>query len=222
MGAVAFSVWKSRSSLRGSCRTAFAPQCRARTKLRWVAVATLLKPMKDREYDREKLKSLFHYVISTAGARAGFGATKLYKVAWFSDAKSYVMTGRSITRSPYIREKHGPIPKDGIILRNELVREGKIKQWRGTSNEWVFSSTLPPIINSFTQEELKEIKYWIKHIDEDYTALSISEQSHDYGWEIAEMKELLPFYSILAQRLREPSEEEMDWAKKQASILGLV
>jgi hypothetical protein len=67
--------------------------------------------MADRIYDRNRLKNLIHYVIWVAGARANFGATKLYKIAWFSDARQFVLSGKSITGAPYLREKHGPIPR---------------------------------------------------------------------------------------------------------------
>jgi len=53
--------------------------------------------MTDRAFDRSRLKNLIHYVIWVAGAHANFGATKLYKIAWFSDARRFVLSGQSIT-----------------------------------------------------------------------------------------------------------------------------
>lgn len=178
--------------------------------------------MADRPYDRERLKHLFHYVIWGADARAGFGATKLYKVAWFSDARRFVLTGQSITGAPYIREKHGPIPRDGMIVRNELAAERAIEQWRGTGGEWVFKGLTPPARNVFHPDELKEIDIWIKEIDGKHTATSVSDFSHDYAWEIADMKEPLPFYSILASRSREPTEAEAARLRNKAKELGLI
>ncbi|MFA6155516.1 Panacea domain-containing protein [Mesorhizobium sp.] len=178
--------------------------------------------MADRPYDRERLKHLFHYVIWAAGARAGFGATKLYKVAWFSDAKRFVLTGQSITGAPYIREKHGPIPRDGIIVRNELAAQRLIEQWRGTGDEWVFKALVPPDRNIFHPDELKEIDVWIKEIDGKHTATTVSEFSHDYGWQIAKMKEPLPFHSILASRGREPTDAETARLRNRARELGLT
>src|SRR5436305_11989710 len=79
------------------------------------------------QYDAEKLKRLFHYVAWKAGRRDWFGATKLYKVLWFADARQYVLTGEPITGETYIREKHGPIPKHAMQVRAELERAGVIK-----------------------------------------------------------------------------------------------
>lgn len=181
--------------------------------------------MTDRAYDRTRLKSLIHYVIWAAGARPNFGATKLYKIAWFADARRWVLAGQSITGAPYIRQEHGPIPRDGISIREELVRDGAISQWRDRHFDrqgWKFKALTPPDTRAFTAEEKQVIDYWIKHIDEDHTATSISEQSHNYGWEIAKMGETIPFHSLLAERVREPNEEELEWAKDQVRRIRLI
>jgi hypothetical protein len=47
--------------------------------------------------DLEKLKHLIHYVAWKAGKRDWFGATKLYKVLWFADARQLVLTKKPIT-----------------------------------------------------------------------------------------------------------------------------
>ena len=177
--------------------------------------------MNDRAYDIERLKSLIHYVISAAGARANFGATKLYKVLWFAEARSFVLNGASITGAPYVRQKYGPIPKDGMIARVQLVAEQAIQQRQGANGEWIFQALAKPSPNFMTSAEKSQVDYWIRHIDEDHTAMSISEESHDYGWEIAEIGERLPFYSVLAQRARGPNESEMEWARSRAKELGL-
>jgi hypothetical protein len=99
----------------------------------------------DRTYEPARLKSLIHYVIGVAGARPYFGAVKLYKTLWFSDAKRFVLSGTSITGAPYIREKFGPVPRDGMRLRNELETEGAIRQWqndKGGSLGWKFKALI--------------------------------------------------------------------------------
>lgn len=181
--------------------------------------------MSDRAYDRDRLKNLFHYVIWIAGSRTHFGATKLYKVAWFSDARAFVLYGKSITGALYVREKHGPIPQEGMLIRQILVDEGRISQRQDKASEhkvWHFKALLPPPAGAFTSEEKQIIDWWIKHIDGDHTATSISEQSHDYAWEIARLNEPLPFSAILAQRIREPTPQEKKRLKDRAKELGLL
>lgn len=167
-------------------------------------------------FDREKFKRLVHYVIAQAGKRDGFGATKLYKVLWFAESRRWVLTGKPITGAVFIREKFGPVPKLGMQIRNELAREGKIRQQKmpGEYGEWQFASVKPPAMDGITFEERQTIDQWIKTIAEDHTAQSISEESHDYGWEIARMGEELPYHALMAGRRRNATVKEIEWAKE--------
>lgn len=178
--------------------------------------------MPDRDYDPARLKQLFHYVIRAAGARPGFGAVKLYKVAWFSDARAYMLYGRSITGATYIKKEFGPIPKHGRGIRAALVKEGLISEHRSKVDYegWTFRSLRDPGPLEFDSKELEIINYWIKHIDEDHTAGSISDLTHDYGWEIADIGEELPMAAFMANRVREPTDDEMDTFKTWAREIG--
>jgi hypothetical protein len=171
--------------------------------------------------DLERLKRLIHYVAWKAGKRDWFGTTKLYKVLWFADARQFVLTKKSITNAVFIREKYGPVPKHGIPAREQLEKEGAIK----TSKEGRMTRIValrPPDVSIFSADELKTVNYWIDHIDKGHTAQSISEQSHDYAWDIAKMGEELPLYAILANRIREPNDEESRQLKQRAKELGLI
>lgn len=176
-------------------------------------------------FDKEKFKALVLYIIWRAGHRVGFGAAKLNKVLWFSDARAYMLHGKPITGATYIREKRGPVPKEVMPVRAELEREGsiEIRQEPYYNHEITqFTAHAPPDISRFTPEELQIIDWWIRHIDEDHTANSISELSHDYMWEIAGMGEEIPLYAVFAPRIRAPRGKELEWAKAEAERLGLA
>ena len=171
-------------------------------------------------FDKQKFKHLVHYVIWRAGKRDWFGATKLNKVLWFADARQYVLTGQSITGATYIREKHGPVPKAIMPIREELERERVIRITQ-EGKQWRFIALQPADPAVFSKSELQSIEYWIKHIADDHTAESISELSPDYSWEIARMGEPLPFVACFAERMREPNKREMEWARGRAKELQL-
>jgi hypothetical protein len=78
------------------------------------------------KYQSEKLKALVHYVIWRAGDRVGFGATKLNKVLWFSDASAYRLRRESITGVSYIRREFCPTPKQIMMVISALEAEGTI------------------------------------------------------------------------------------------------
>jgi hypothetical protein len=180
--------------------------------------------MQTPEFNREKFKDALHFVIAHAGGRPGFGAIKLYKTLWFSDAKTWLLTGRSITGEEYIRRQHGPVPKHGQDVISELASEGRIRVWQDRHYDyaqWRFRSLRSPDTNRLNHEEIKTLTYWMRHIAEDHTAESISDESHDYAWEIAKMGEPLPYYSFLASRLRDPTEDELRKARGRTGSLGI-
>lgn len=178
----------------------------------------------ERTYQREKFKDALHYVIARVGSRPGFGATKLYKILWFSEARTFTLKGEGMFNAPFVRQKFGPVPKEAMRLREELVSEGRVKIWQdsyGNRPVWRFKSLSPASTHRLSQDDIVTLNYWSKHIDEDHTAESISDQSHDYGWEIARMNEPLPLVAVLAARLREPTAQELARARAKFGHLGI-
>jgi hypothetical protein len=176
------------------------------------------------QFDRNRLKILLHYVVWKAGDKDGFGATKLYKVLWFSDARAYMLQGEPITGETYIREKYGPLPRHALSVIDELRAEGIIR----TSTDDYFGKTIrrfhslrAPDKLSLNEREREIVDYWIEHIAEVHTADSISDQTHDYAWEIAGLGEEIPYHAIFATRIRDPEGEELEWASRRAKELGL-
>src|SRR5690242_14431213 len=129
-------------------------------------------------FDREKFKRLVHYVIWRAGDRDGFGAVKLNKVLWFSDARTFMLRGSPITGATYIREKWGPVPRPMVPVREELVRDGAIRVW--SDKYFDYASTRfravrePADLNIFDVDEIATVDWWIDHIDKNHTAGSAS------------------------------------------------
>lgn len=180
------------------------------------------------QFDREKFAALVHYIIWRAGDRDGFGATKLNKVLWFADARAYALRGRSITGARYIREKYGPVPHQIMPVRTALEADGAIKQWQDRvygedrPAAWRFKATAKPSMIQFSEDEIRNVDWWIDYVD-GKTAAEVSEESHDYGWEIAKMGEDLPFSAFLASRIKEePSDEAMEWGRRRARELGIT
>jgi hypothetical protein len=176
------------------------------------------------QFDRDKFKALLHYVIWKAGDRDDFGATKLYKVLWFSDARAYMLFGEPITGESYVREKYGPMPRHVMACINELVADGAIRVSKSTYfNKSIrrFHAERVPDKLLINVEQRKIVEYWIGHIADEHTASSISEESHDYAWEIAKLGEELPYHAIFANRIRDPEGDELQWASNRAKELGL-
>jgi hypothetical protein len=171
--------------------------------------------------DFEKFKRAVHYVIWKAGSHQGFGSTKLNKALWFAEARVYVLKGHPITGAKYTRQEFGPVPQPVMPAREELQRAGIIELWK-EGLQTRFRTKTKPDMSAFPEYEIAALDYWIKEIDEEHTAQSISDKSHEYGWEIARMGEEIPLYAIRAERARHPKDEELEWARKEAERLGLL
>jgi len=174
-------------------------------------------------FDREKFKALVLYVIWRTGEVRDFGSTKLNKVLWFSDARAFEALGKSVTGETYVREKFGPVPRHITPILSELQEEGLVQSWTEPYFDFAvrrYRAHQPPDISVFSADELGLIDWWIKHVAEEHTAASISEASHDYAWKIAKLGEELPFHAFLASRVRQPRDEELEWAKAAADQLG--
>ena len=141
-------------------------------------------PVTTMQFDHDKFKALLHYVVWQAGDKEGFGAVKLYKVLWFSDAREYQLRGELITGETYVREKYGPMPRHGLSVIDELKREGAINvatdDYYGKTIRHFHSLRLPDKL-SLNDDQRNTVDYWIKHIADVHTAQSISDQSHDYA-----------------------------------------
>ncbi len=176
------------------------------------------------QFDRDKFKALLHYIVWRAGDKDGFGATKLYKVLWFSDARAYALFGEPITGESYVREKYGPLPRHALPVIQELSNDGTIRVWNDTYFNMpirYFRSLTTPDKLSLSAKQREIVDYWIKHIADEHTAASISEESHDYAWEIAKIGEELPYHAIFANRIRDPEGEELEWVLQRAQELRL-
>lgn len=175
--------------------------------------------------DREKLKAFVLYIVWRTSHTEGFGSTKLNKVLWFTEARSFEAYGRPITGEQFIRDQFGPRSKHLREICDELEREGRIEPFSEQMLNYPvhrYRALHPADTSMFTAEELTLADWWIATIAERYTATSISQLSHDYGWEVAAMGEELPLHALLAKRIRPPKAgDELEWAEREAERLGL-
>jgi hypothetical protein len=175
-------------------------------------------------FDQEKFKALVLYIIWKTSHRQGFGSTKLNKALWFTEARTFEAFGKPITGETFVRDKYGPRSQHLTAVCDELERNAIIEKFVERIYDFEairYRAFEPPSTVGFSNEELGFADWWISVIDK-HTATSISDLSHDYGWEIAGMGEVLPLYAFLAAKVREPrTEREIDWAREEARRLGL-
>lgn len=178
------------------------------------------------KFDARKFRELVHYVIWKCPDANKLGSTKLNKILWFSEARAYMLYGAPISGARFIRREHGPVAQQVMKARKDLEQVGAIavrrdKAFAGRYAKDRFVAHTVPRLDALSEQERSIVDYFVRYICEDHTADSISELSHDYGWEIAEMGEPLPYAALLAERVRKPDDRQMEWARSRAKELGL-
>lgn len=175
--------------------------------------------------DRDKFAALVLYIIWKTSHVAEFGSTKLNKVLWFAEARAFEAFGKTITGETFVRDQFGPRSKHLLPVLEELTSIGIVQPFEEQVVHFRaqrYRAVQPPDTSMFSSDELNLIDWWVAQIGDKHTATSISELSHDYGWEVAAMGADLPTFAYLARRLRSAkSKDEVDWAKAESERLGI-
>ena len=167
--------------------------------------------------DRNKLKTLVHYVIWKNRNPATLGAIKLNKVPWLVDLLSYVHSGEPVTGEHYRKGQFGPIAMSMVGIVNELQNERKIavRQTEAYGNLKVdYFALSRPDISMFTADEIYLIDECNDFVCRRHTAMGISHKSHDIIWQLAELGEEIPYEASLASVLGEVTEDDVVWARE--------
>lgn len=173
----------------------------------------------------EKFKALVHYVCEKADDPAVLGSVKLNKVLWYSDVINYMITGKPITGETYVKRQHGPVPKHVVPAINELVKEGKIA--RGKADHFglikhEYIALVESDKNAFSGAEISLVDDAFQHVCLNHTARSVSQETHDVIWKLADMGEEIPYQTVFAAAVGEINEQDMGRAKKFLGIKEAV
>lgn len=169
-------------------------------------------------FNREKFKQLVQYICWRCDDPSELGATKLNKALWYADTMTYYMTGSPITGAIYVKRQFGPVPAAILPVLEELRADGSlaIRENDDFGNQKRdFFALSQPKISAFTADEISVVDRAIEHVCKNHTARSVSEETHNDIWKLAAIGEQLPYYTVLAARLGEVTEYEVDWAKSQ-------
>lgn len=170
-------------------------------------------------YDADKFRALVHYICWKAQDPTKLGATKLNKVLWFVDTIAFVKHGHSVTGAPYIKRQFGPVPHPVLPELEYLRAAGALAiretEYFGKPKREFFALTEPDI-SAFDPTDISLADSVIDIICNKHSAVSISELTHDEIWQMAEIGEELPHYAVLAGNVGELTEEDMEWARREA------
>jgi hypothetical protein len=173
-------------------------------------------------FDRDKFKTLVHYVCWKVDNPVRLGAVKLNKVLWFSDLATYLYFNNAITGARYVKRQFGPVPAAILPVVEELKNEGSIAvrdvDYHNKPKREFFALKRPDI-RCFSSDEISVVDLIIEAVCDRHTAASISELTHNESWEIAEVGEELPLYTVFSAQRGEIDENDVQWAD---AVIGRV
>lgn len=162
----------------------------------------------------DRTKQVAHYIIARSTPEK-LGSTKLNKVMWFADIIAYRATGKTITgQTSYQKQKYGPVPNGIVIAVRALINEGAVTRREAPTPQGIRHEFLwlqEPNIDIFSAAEIDIINQMIAAVCDNYSAVSISELSHDALWEETPMFEQIDIGAASVD-IRPMYGKYLDWA----------
>lgn len=143
----------------------------------------------------KRLRELIVYISDICEDDPTFGATKLNKILFHADFRSFARNGKPITGQEYQRLERGPAPKGLLPERRKLERDGSIRI-RKTDYHGRIQHRLIPLRNAdltvFSGQEIA----WVDEIIKELwgkSAEEVSDESHGIAWRTRHDGDLIPY-----------------------------
>lgn len=73
-----------------------------------------------------KFKEVLLYILNKIGSKPNIGETVIYKLLYFIDFNYYEKYEEQLIGATYIKNHHGPTPKEFKKVINEMIKKGEI------------------------------------------------------------------------------------------------
>lgn len=144
------------------------------------------------------------YVVAKAeavGARS-LTRTKLAKVLWYSDFGAYRDTGQPISGWPYVKQPHGPMPDQMLMLELDLEADGRLLRHReGNATRYSLGTAQADPASGLEPDERAYVDH-VLYVYRNAWASFLSSKSHEesVGWQAAALNEEIPYSTALLSR----------------------
>lgn len=172
-------------------------------------------------YDAVKFKAMVHYICAGCEDYRKLGATKLNKIVLYAEREAYLHLGGGISSPRFVKRQFGPVPVAMVPVLHELNEEKKIiirERSVGGNVKRDFINIAEPDLSMFNASEISIIDRVAHDVCHNHTATSISLETHDDVWEMAEIGEDLPMFTVFAVQ-GEVDEDDIMWAQGEIEKL---
>lgn len=180
---------------------------------------TISSRMGKYQFDEEKLKELIIYISGRCRDDKKFAATKLNKILYYSDFCAFIKQGRPITGAEYQRFDHGPVPKQLLKAREDLLENRDIAVSNASYHGHTQNRIVPlrdPDFNKIGSQEIAIVDDVIEILSP-FNASQVSRLSHSRAWRIAGEKNTIPYEAAFISD-DPPSDYEVNLAVKLNNI----
>lgn len=149
----------------------------------------------------EKFKQVFLYILEKVGSKPNVGLTVLYKLLYFIDFDYYEKYEEQLMGLTYIKNHHGPTPKEFIkvieeMKKNEEIEEVNSKYFKFDQRKYLPLPKAKINLALLSAQELGMIESVLSRLA-DKSATELSEYSHkDVPWASHEDGEEINYESV--------------------------
>lgn len=137
------------------------------------------------QFNPHKFKEVLLYILEKVGAKSNIGETALYKLLYFIDFDFFEKYGQPLTGATYMKNLHGPTPKQFKSVADEMIEKGELERVRSKYFQYDQKKYFPlrkPQFDAFTVNEIKHIDEVLARLSEK-NASELSAYSHeDVPW----------------------------------------
>jgi len=137
------------------------------------------------EQNLEKFKQVLLYTLEKVGAKPNVGMTVLYKLFYFMDFDFYEKHERQLMGLTYMRNKHGPTPREFVSVVESMKESGEIIEVKSKYFQHEQKKFLPKNetdLSLLTGQELELIDDVLQRYS-DKSATTLSAMTHrDTPW----------------------------------------
>ena len=161
----------------------------------------------------EKFKEVLLYILGKVGSKPNMGQTVLYKLLYYIDFDFYERYEEQLMGATYIKNHHGPTPKEFIKIVEEM-EGGDLVKIDNKYFKYPQTKYLPkrkPDLTKLKAHEIKMIDEVVERLSDLNTA-EISEYSHnDVPWQTTEEGAVIDYESVF---YRTPPYSVRDYSDK--------
>ncbi|KKQ71432.1 MAG: helix-turN-helix domain protein [Candidatus Peregrinibacteria bacterium GW2011_GWC2_39_14] len=147
----------------------------------------------------DKFKQVLLYILEKVGGKPNIGLTVLYKLLYFIDFDYYEKYEEQLMGLTYIKNHHGPTPKEFIKVVEEMKRIGELEEVKSQYFKYEQRKYLPRIATDLSKLNGREIEIINSVLGRlsDKSAKELSDYSHgDVPWMTHEEGEEISYESV--------------------------